>query len=152
MKSIPVNAVINLIGTILISAFGVLVFENNKLLMAYKIVFFISLGICFLVLYYRKPLLVKINNFRNLDKVKQLQEQIVNQRNDIFRQLGHVESLVAQFKTNIDLLLSDVEKLEQKGGDLKSVREDMLIKIENIKKSIDEFGNCNRFSKRLIKI
>lgn len=72
MKIIPANATINLIGTILISAFGVLVFENTKLLMAYKIAFFISLGICFLVLYYRKPLLVKINNFRSLDKVKQL--------------------------------------------------------------------------------
>lgn len=62
-----------------------------------------------------------------------MQEQIVNQRREIFRQLGNLESLVAPFKKNIDSLLSDVEKLDQKGGDLQSVREDMVIKIEIIK-------------------
>ncbi|HEY9802098.1 MAG TPA: hypothetical protein V6D25_17180 [Leptolyngbyaceae cyanobacterium] len=151
MFSLKADTIINIIVSILISAFGVLVFENAQIALSYKIIFFILLGLCVFLLYKRELIIEKYKIYRNFDKIDNLKLQIKKQTEEIFKYYNILENTTQEFKKTIESLEGYVNILFQQVSDDFNEKQSILEQIENLQKTIKELEKFEDFFKEINK-
>jgi hypothetical protein len=151
MFSLKVDTIISILASILIPAFGVLVFENTHIPMLYRIVFFILLGLCPFLLYKRELIIKKYKTYRNFDEIDKLKCQINNQSKEIFKYYNIFKNTAQDFRETIKSLEGYVNILFQQVGDEFSEKQSILEQIKNLQKNLKHLEEFEEFFREINK-
>ncbi|BAZ53003.1 hypothetical protein NIES4103_56680 [Nostoc sp. NIES-4103] len=151
MSSSKAEMLITIFSGILVSAFGVLVFEKSKISFSEKIVIFLSLALLLLILYKRAWIIEKYKKYRNFDKIDNLKSQIHTQKREMFRYLRIWENGVKEFKESISYLEKNVNTIIEQVGDESIVKHEIFDQIKNIQNTLNRLEKLESFLKEISK-
>jgi hypothetical protein len=134
-----INIIGTVIGTILVSAIGTLVFETEKISLLSKIIIFLILALLLLFIYNKTSIIEQYKKFRNFDEVNKLRSEISNQRNELFRYRTEFQNAITEIKESIGLIEKNANIIDES-----ITKQDIFVQIQNIKtflQSLEEFEN-----------